>query len=418
MDLGVAILLIGFAAVFAAFLLLIIGLIYAEFMNSDIPPEVRYRGKLHLVHITLMGIAMVGQIMDRLGLCQQVVFTRRVTGWLLIHKRPAPPGLRIKDLKFGDVPVRAYEPTAPSTGRRRGLVYFHGGGWLMGSIDTYDEVCRHIAKESETVVVSVGYRLAPEHRYPAQLNDCEAATCHFLSVAEAEFGVDPRRVAVGGDSAGGNLAAALCLQLKQRDRGQLPLPCAQVLIYPPLQMANFNLPSYIQNQAVPFVFRPRAAFYFLQYLRGDASLCKALLDGAHVPPDLKVRYKRWLSPDNLPPEFISRSRSGMGQETAPHDGEVYHLTRVGLDPSVSPLLAEDEALRHVPPTFILTCEYDVLRDDGFLYRKRLQDVGVDVSLHHVPDSFHGIIRFINAGWLTFPNSKEVLNSVVDYVKTL
>lgn len=123
------------------------------------------------------------------------------------------------------------------------------------------------------------YRLAPEHRYPTQLDDCDAATCHFLSVAEAEFGVDPGRVAVGGDSAGGNLAAALCQRLAKRKDGHLLSPCAQVLIYPALQMADFNLPSYQQNHAVPILFRGRVAFYFLQYLNGDTSVCQHSVPG-------------------------------------------------------------------------------------------------------------------------------------------
>ncbi|KPP73412.1 hypothetical protein Z043_107503, partial [Scleropages formosus] len=394
------------------FLLLLNGLIYAEFTNSEIPPAVKNRGKLHVVHMVMVGAAVIGRILERLGLCHQVVFTRVVISWFMVRKRPAPPGLRIKDLMFGDVPVRTYEPTAPSTGRRRGLVYFHGGGWVMGSIGE-----RLVLSDMPALEGKVGFA-ASCRIFTQRLDDCEAATCHFLSVAEAEFGVNPHRVAVGGDSAGGNLAAALCLRLVQGGRGHLPLPCVQILIYPALQMADFNLPSYLQNHAVPIVFRPRVAFYFLQYLNGDASLCKALLEGAHVPADLKVLYRRWLSPDNLPPEFREPSRNVTDPEPSSHDGEVYHLTCVGLEPFVSPLLAEDDALRRTPPTFILTCEYDVLRDDGLLFRKRLLDLGVDVSWHHVPDGFHGIINFFNVGWLTFPSSRGVMNSIVDYVKTL
>ncbi|XP_036386196.1 LOW QUALITY PROTEIN: arylacetamide deacetylase-like 4 [Megalops cyprinoides] len=417
MAIGLAILIIGFAAVFAAFLLLIIGLIYAELMNSEIPSGVTNRSKLHVVHILFVGIAIVGRILDRLGLCHQVSFTRWVSARFLVCKRPAPPGLHIRDMLFEGVPVRVYQPTAPSAGGRRGLVYFHGGGWVMGSIDTADEICRCIAKESKTTVVSVGYRLAPEHTYPAPLDDCEAATCHFLSVAEADFGVDPCRVAVGGDSAGGNLAAALCQRLAKRADGRVPPPRAQVLLYPALQMADFSLPSYQQNHAVPVLFRGRAAFYFLQYLCGDAALCPDLLEGAHVPPDLRLQYRKWLSPELLPPEFLARG-CGEGPAPAQHDGEVYHAVRAGLDPEVSPLLGEDEVVRRTPPAFVLTCEYDVLRDDGILFRKRLEDLGVAVSWHHARDGFHGILNFYNRGWLSFMAARPILDSIVRYMETL
>ncbi|KAJ8391204.1 hypothetical protein AAFF_G00096330 [Aldrovandia affinis] len=416
MAIGLAIVIIGFAALFAAFLLLLIGLVYAEFMNTEIPRGVSNPAKLHAVHVLFVGAAVVGRILDRLGLCQQVNFTRWFFAHVMVRKKPAPPGLHIRDLTFGGVPVRAYEPTAPSAGGRRGLLYFHGGGWVLGSIDTVDDICRYIAKESETTVVSVGYRLAPEHRYPAPLDDCEVATCHFLSVAEAEFGVDPRRVAVGGDSAGGNLAAALCQRLAKRTDGHLSSPCAQVLIYPMLQMADFSLPSYQQNHAVPILFRGRAVFYCLQYLNGDMSVCRDVLEGNHIPEELKVEYRKWLGPWLLPPEC--RARGYKEAEPSAYIGEVYHTIRAGLDPEVSPLLGEDDVVRRTPPAFVLTCEYDVLRDDGILFRKRLVDLGVDVTWHHVPDGFHGIINFYNRGWLSFPCAQSALERIARYVETL
>ncbi|KAM3621286.1 uncharacterized protein V6R79_008851 [Siganus canaliculatus] len=416
MDIGWTILIIGFAALVAAFLLLVIGLVYAEMMNSEIPRGVANSGKLHMVHGLFIGMAIVGRILHRLNVCHQVNFLRWFVACFLTRINPVPTGLRVKDQKFLEVPVRVYEPTAVCDGLRRGLVYFHGGGWVLGSIDSVDEVCRHIAQQSDTTVISVGYRLAPEHRYPAQLDDCQAATCHFLSVAEAEFGVDSHRVAVGGDSTGANLAAALCQRLAREEDRHLPPPCAQVLIYPTLQMADFNLPSYQQNHAVPILFRSRMAFYFLQYLNGDVSLCQDVLEGSHVPTELRPLYKEWLSPSNLPPECLAR---GVAKPPAsPYDGEVYHAIKAGLEHEVSPLLADDGILQNTPPTFILTCEYDVLRDDGILYRKRLLDLEKDVTWHHVPEGFHGMISFFNQGWLSFPSAVQVLDSVTDYIKAL
>ncbi|XP_058487084.1 arylacetamide deacetylase-like 4 isoform X2 [Solea solea] len=416
MDISSAILIIGFAALVAAFLLLVIGLVYSELMNSDIPRGVANRGKLHIVHGLFVGIAIVGRILQNLGICHQVSFIRWFMACFLNRLNPVPSGLRVKDLKFCDVPVRVYEPTKVCDGLSRGLIYFHGGGWILGSLDSVDEVCRHIAMKSDTTVVSVGYRLAPEHRYPAQLDDCEAAICHFLSVAEAEFSVDSHRVAVGGDSTGANLAAALCQRLARREDGHLPFPCAQVLIYPALQMADFNLPSYQQNHAVPILFRGRMAFYFLQYLSEDVSVCQDVLEGNHVPTELRPCYKAWLSSSNLPPECLAR---GFSERQSPgYDGNVYHTVKAGLEPEVSPLLAEDAVLKKTPPTFILTCEYDVLRDDGILYRKRLLDLKRDVNWQHVKHGFHGMINFFNQGWLTFPSALWVMDSVVNYVETL
>ncbi|NXL21637.1 ADCL4 protein, partial [Setophaga kirtlandii] len=156
---------------------------------------------------------------------------------------------------------------------------------------THEELCRFIARESESVVVSVGYRLAPEHKYPAAYEDCLSASQHFLQ----HYGVDPARVTVCGDSAGGNLAAAVSQTLA--GRSDLPRLRAQILIYPGLQALDFNLPSYQQNRGVPLLSQERAAFYMLQYLNGNATKLEEVLEGSHIPPDIKLKYRKWVSPD-------------------------------------------------------------------------------------------------------------------------
>ncbi|NXV78828.1 ADCL4 protein, partial [Atlantisia rogersi] len=159
---------------------------------------------------------------------------------------------------------------------------------------SHEKICRYIARESESVVVSVGYRLAPEHKYPAAYEDCLSATIHFLKNIK-HYGVDPARVIVCGDSAGGNLAAAVSQTLV--GRSDLPRLRAQILIYPGLQALDFNLPSYQQNRGVPLLLRERAAFYVLQYLNGHTLHMQEVLEGSHIPPDMRLKYRKWVSPD-------------------------------------------------------------------------------------------------------------------------
>ncbi|KAG7255649.1 hypothetical protein CRUP_031361 [Coryphaenoides rupestris] len=166
-----------------------------------------------------------------------------------------------------------------------------------------------------------------------------------------------------------------------------------VLLCPALQMADFILPSYQQNRAVPPLFPGRVAFYFLQYLGSDAALCPDLLDGVHVPTELRPRYLAWLSPAKLPPECLARGYKPQPTAAEDYSGEVYHGVIDGLRADVSPLLADDLVLGRSPPTFLLTCEFDVLRDDGLLYRRRLLDLGVPVAWQHVGDGFHGVTNF-------------------------
>jgi acetyl esterase len=132
----------------------------------------------------------------------------------------------------GDIPVRVYTPPAGVGTQLPGLVFFHGGGWVIGSVATYERECRDIAVKAGCVVVSVDYRLAPEHKFPAAVDDCVAAT-RWVAANAAALGIDDKRLAVGGDSAGGNLAAVTALEL----RGEVPLSC-QLLIYPATDSVN------------------------------------------------------------------------------------------------------------------------------------------------------------------------------------
>uniref|UniRef100_A0A8C8S458 Alpha/beta hydrolase fold-3 domain-containing protein n=1 Tax=Pelusios castaneus TaxID=367368 RepID=A0A8C8S458_9SAUR len=410
MEFAHALLVLVLAVFIAAFILLVVGTIYFDLSNSEIPPGVDQPVKLRIIHSVLIGTAVLGKIFEKLGLCSQVGFVRNMR-W--VKKFGKDPKLFIKDLKFGTVPVRVYQPRAPSAGQRRGVIFFHGGGWIFGSIDTHETLCRYIARESESVVVSVEYRLAPEHTYPAQYEDCLTATTHFMKTAE-DYGVDPACIIVSGDSAGGNLAAAVCQTLISRP--DLPKIHAQVLIYPCLQAIDFNLPSYQQNCSVPLLFRERTAFYVLQYLKGDASFLEDVLEGSHMPVDVKLKFRKWLSADNIPKEF--KVRGYKSQVLTAGSNEVYEAVKKICEPTFSPLLADDAIVRQLPESFILTCEYDVLRDDGLLYKKRLEDSGVPVIWYHIENGFHGILSLFNHGRLSFPSGKRGLDSIVNFLRRL
>ncbi|NXP53422.1 ADCL4 protein, partial [Heliornis fulica] len=391
-------LLVLFLAAFVAgFILLVMGAINFDFSNSEIPPGVKEPVKLRIIHITAICRAVVGKILENIGICSQVSFVRYMQDR---KTQGVDPKLFIEDLWFEKVPVRIYQPKVPSAHQRRGVLFFHGGGWVFGSLETHENLCRTIARESESLVVSVGYRLAPEHKYPAAYEDCLAATIHFMKNIE-HYGVDPGRVIVCGDSAGGNLAAAVSQTLAGRP--DLPKLRAQVLIYPGLQALDFNLPSYQQNRGVPLLFRERVAFYMLQYLDGNASDLEEVLEGSHISTDIKLNYRKWVSPDIIPDEFKVRGyKSHVLLDTTT---EVCETVKRFCDPNLCPLLAEDAVVQQLPETFILTCEYDVLRDDGLLYKKRLEDNGVRVTWYHLEDGFHGIVNLCNGDWLSFSSGK-------------
>ncbi|AWP16246.1 Abhydrolase 3 domain containing protein [Scophthalmus maximus] len=308
------------------------------------------------------------------------------------------PGVKVSDITLAGIPVRVYEPPAGGEGHlRRGLMYFHGGDWAFGSAErrSSDALNRMVSDELNTVVASVEYRRYPEVHFPVPYLDCLAAAKHFLSTEVlAKYAIDPERVAVSGASSGGNLAAAVAQEISIDDGVSVKFS-VQALIYPALQALDFNTPSYLQNQDVPVLYRPLMVRFWLQYLGADPSLQPQWLVNNHssshhpaITPELRARsdwavllppkYRR-----NHKPLVVERGSQGPAKE-APGL----------LDVRASPLLAGPEVLAKCPRAYVLTCENDVLRDDGFMYARRLQDAGVTVTNDHYEDGFHGCFSFI------------------------
>ncbi|XP_070698372.1 neutral cholesterol ester hydrolase 1a [Pempheris klunzingeri] len=329
------------------------------------------------------------------------------------------PGVKVSDITFAGIPVRVYEPPAGGEGHlRRGLMYFHGGGWALGSgkKGAYDTFNRMLSDELNTVVVSVEYRLYPEVHFPVPYLDCLAAAKHFLSSEVlTRYAIDPDRVAVSGDSAGGNLAAAVAQEVSLDDTISVKFS-VQALVYPVLQALDFNTPSYLQNQYIPILYRPLMVRFWLQYLGADLSLQSHLmannhssLDHSNITPELRARLD-W---NVLLSAKHKKSYRPLIVEKG-SQGSVKDLPGL-LDVRASPLLAGPEVLAKCPRAYILTCEFDVLRDDGLMYAQRLQDAGVTVTSDHYEEGFHGCFTFID--WpLDFDVGKRAVRGYLNWLK--
>jgi len=235
------------------------------------------------------------------------------------HRISGPP-------QAPDVAVRVYRPKADRDAPRPAVFEIHGGGFMMGDIAMMDPWCQRVAAEIDAVVVSVEYRLAPEHPFPAGLEDCHAALVWTATEAE-RLGIDPDRIAIAGQSAGGGLAAATALLA--RDRGG-PKLCFQLLEIPELD-DRLDTPSMLAFTDTPLWNRPNAVW----------------------------SWRHYLGPD--------------------HAGEV--------SPYAAPARAKD--LSGLPPAYVSTMEFDPLRDEGILYALRMLQAGVSVELHSYPGTFHG-----------------------------
>ncbi|XP_015265226.1 PREDICTED: arylacetamide deacetylase-like 4 [Gekko japonicus] len=398
------------AALLTPFFLLLGWALYYHFSTTEIPAGMRESQKIRFLHLALVMVYGLDYICWKMGLCHRFAIVR-----LAMDGIPplGDPRVFTKNDFFEGIPVRIYHPKRASTGLQRGILFFHGGSGMMGSIDAYERFCRYIARESDSVLVSVGYRLAPENPYPSQFNDCQDAAVYFMKNSE-NYGVDPARIILCGDSFGGMLTAYVCQELKSRT--DLPKARAQVLLYPVLQALDCNLPSYLQNSFFPLITRVQVLEMVTQYLDKPSSLIDIAVAGNTFPESTHMKYRKWVHSDLIPQKF--RARNHNKAPPAPPKYDLLSLLGELHNRRLSPLLAEDSFLKGLPETFILTFEYDVLRDDGLLYKKRLEDNGVLVSWHHIEDGFHASPVMLHHWLITFSHCKTATDSVVNYVKEL
>ncbi|NMJ40116.1 alpha/beta hydrolase [Roseomonas sp. JC162] len=247
----------------------------------------------------------------------------------------------------GPIALRRYRGLGAAAGPLPCLLYLHGGGWVIGDLESHDQLCRALANYTQAMVIAVDYRLAPEAIFPAAVDDA-AAALRFVVAEAASLGIDPARIAVGGDSAGGNLAAVLALM--GRD-GTLPAPGFQLLLYPATDMAG-NTPAY-----------------------------ERFLEGY----PLTTATMRWFI-DHYIPDHAER-----------------------IDWRASPLRAA--SLAGTAPAFVMTCGHDPLVDEGIAYARRLDQEGVSVTHLHVADQMHAYLtmgRFIPASDLTLRQAAAAL----------
>lgn len=248
---------------------------------------------------------------------------------------PGVSGVRTKEIGIPSggepVPARLYEPVNLEPGSPL-LIYLHGGGWVIGSLETHDPTCRYLARNAQVRVLSVGYRLAPEHPFPAAADDAFTAFRFAARNAEA-LGADPSAIAIGGDSAGANLAASVCLQTREKG----PRPVFQLLFYPATDMTTRR--------------RSRDLFADGFFLTDDDMTW--FVD--HYCADLETR----------------------------------------ADPRLSVLLADD--LRGLPPAYVATAGFDPLRDEGNAFADRLREAGVPVVKRQHDDLIHGFVNFLGLG---------------------
>ncbi|MEQ8785880.1 MAG: alpha/beta hydrolase [Pirellulaceae bacterium] len=281
------------------------------------PQVARFLEQAAKANIPPLETVSVAEARDQMDLASSVLGPKAKLPAIDDHRTDGEPS----------IPVRVYYPQSDA-GAAPAIVYFHGGGFVIGSVETHDAYCRALAEASQCVVASVDYRLAPEHKHPAAVEDAYAATC-WIAENAPRLRIDARRLAVAGDSAGGNLAAVVALMA--RDRGG-PALVHQVLIYP-VTDAVCDRASYHEFAEGYMLTRAAMRWFWNHYVQDES--------------------------------FNSH-------------------------PHVSPLHAE--SLAGLPSALIITAEYDPLRDEGEAYADRLMASGVDTTLSRYGGMIHGFTR--------------------------
>ena len=253
----------------------------------------------------------------------------------------------VEDLDIGGIHVRVYRP--PGETPKPGVIYFHGGGWVVGSCETHDDMCAEMADQADCVVVMVDYRLAPDQPHPAQLEDSLKVLDWMRSSGRA-LGIDPSRIVGAGDSAGGQMTVGLALKLRDQGLAQLR---GMVLIYPVLG-ADTNTSSYIRNAHAPCLTRDEMIYYLESFL-------------------------------------------------GPRGGKNWD------DPYAVPNSASD--LSNLPPAFITVAAHDPLCDDGLIFRDKMQQAGLTVALREEPALAHSYMRARHVSAPAMAGFKAIVEAV-------
>uniref|UniRef100_A0A7M4ESI1 Neutral cholesterol ester hydrolase 1 n=2 Tax=Crocodylus porosus TaxID=8502 RepID=A0A7M4ESI1_CROPO len=368
----------------------------AYYVYLPLPGTMSEPWKLMLMDASFRAIQETCNLVHYLRLSHHLTVLNYVIGVLDKLESPSSELVKIQDTQFDGVEVRVFEPSKKEDkALRRSVVYIHGGGWALASAraSSYNNLCKIMTESLKAVIVSIEYRLVPKVHFPEPFNDAFRAAKHFLQPdVLAKYSVDPGRIAISGDSAGGNLAAAVCQQLS-RDTSVTNKPKLQALIYPVLQAFDFNTPSYRQNMNMPVLPRFVMIKFWIDYFNGNPDFAHSMVINNHTALDVSqaVPYKGHLNWSSLLPSVFKKNYKPVIQTTG--KAEILREIPELLDIRASPLLAEKEILQLQPKTYILTCENDVLRDDGVMYAKRLENAGVEVTLDHFEDCFHGCMIF-------------------------
>ncbi|XP_006149802.1 arylacetamide deacetylase-like 2 isoform X1 [Tupaia chinensis] len=359
---------------------------------TPVPDNIEESWKVTALDLAVKTCSFVAMCFENIGIMKYEEFISII--FRLDYTLPrSDEYITVTDTAFVDVPVRLYLPKRKSETPRRAVIYIHGGAFCFGSFKqtSSDLLNRWTANRLDAVVIGLDYRLTPQHHFPAQFEDSITVVKFFLQdKILRKYGVDPTRVCISGDSSGGTLAAAVTQQVQNDPEIKHKIKM-QALLYPALQVIDSRLPSHRENEHGIVLTRDIAIKLVSLYFTKDKALPQAMRRNQHMPLESRplFQFVNWsvLLPEKYRKDYVYKE---------PILGRSSFSLPALMDYRASPLLANDSQLQTLPQTYVLTCQYDLLRDDGLMYVSRLRSVGVQVAHDHIEDGIHAALSFMTS----------------------
>jgi acetyl esterase/lipase len=349
------------------------------------------------------------------------------------EKEEHDPNVEIINTTANNVKIRIYLPIKIkfkiAEKKHPCMFWYHAGSYCFLNIDMYDSFLCRIANELELIVISVDYRLAPEHPYPVPIDDCIHATEFIIAHPNfKDLNLDTTRIITAGDSAGANAALVVTHQLTKAKYPGKKIPKLQCLIYPPTQYFNFSTPSSIYYTSIEST-RPKYSLWHLGLVNATEHEEELLVKNMHTllikDKELKQRYQSYLDIELIPEifrkdkeyyySFNNLTRWIYPEETRADKAlekneELKSSLKKLFDTKISPGLEDDEVLKKSPKTFMVVCEFDSRKDESLMYLERLRRLNIDVDVAYYEKGFHGMLLGHTE------DSQSMRNDLISYIK--
>ncbi|KAH7709736.1 Protein F16F9.4 [Aphelenchoides avenae] len=389
-------------------------LILISVLHIPLPEHISDRKKLQFWEFLLrLSVEYLGDIVELIGGARARNSLIRLIVAVPYVFRRSPRWCTVRTENIAGVPCRIYIPDASRRKTNGAIFFIHGGGWCIMRASYYDGPIYALMRRTGAAVVSVDYQLSPEVQSPSAINECEAVLKELYENKYKELGIDRERIAVMGDSAGGNLSTVLCQRLL---RERKPYVKCQVLVYPVIHALDFLSPShqdYYRNYKGAALLSPSGmARWYLLHLGIEATPhnIKAIMKNRHLSKELleSKEIMEIVDVNNLPSHFLGKDKYEKPSRPTPSEKLAERFSKL-ITPELCPLLAKD--LQGLAPAFIATAGIDILRDEGVLYAKRLSSFGVPTKWQHYESAFHGVLHMPSSSMRT-----QILDDISAYLR--